>query len=678
MKPRVFIVEDEKIVALDLQSRLLDLGYDVAGMASSGEDAMPAVGEKRPDVVVMDVHLPKGIDGVETAARIREQFRIPVVFITAYASTDLINRISLSEPFAYILKPFEESELHAALQIALLRHKLEVELYEQKQLLATTLNSIDDGVIVTGEDGMIQFMNPVAEKLTGWPQDEAVGKDLSIVYCLSSDDTLVSRSGTTHRIAARSNLMVDSTGNWAGFVHAFTDVSDRVAARQALYQREQEYQMLMEQAADAIVIADATGRLTAVNSRACELLGYTRDELLALRLQELIDPRDLQNEPLYFEELKAGNVVNFERSLQHKNGSMVSVEISAKSLSDGRFQGILRDISERKKTEEEFNRAVRSEVMEKLLTRIKAFQHGEGASMNLNRLALFLENIDSLIGPTPAQPPDAGEWTAQRFRLAVEEFESSVSPQLLLLSSLIAVAETEPAFGGTSSSIRGASVRLRRAVRRLQASLPMLFSHIDGKGGQEHREEIRLTARDAAGALLDIKDTLRAAAATVREEFTCDAAAVVRMVTARFSDSSPSFTVVAEAAEEPTGVLMRASDLGDVLSTLAQNALEGFAGSESDRPPLLKITIVPAGGDRIQIHVEDNGPGISEEIKERVFENAVSTKGPGRGFGLGYALRCLEGCGGILRLDRTGRDGTRFVIELVKVELVNGSHPHHR
>ncbi len=636
---------------------------------------MLAVGEKRPDVVLMDIHLPNGIDGVETAARVREQFRIPVVFVTAYASMEIISRISLSEPFAYILKPFEESELHAALQIALLRHKLEEELYEQKQLLATTLNSIDDGVVVTGEDGCIRFMNPVAEVMTGWSQDEAVGKELGQVYCLSNEDTLVARNGSTRRIETRSNLMVDSTGNWAGFVHAFADITDRVAARQALYQREIEYHMLMEQAADAIAIADATGRLMAVNTRACEMLGYSRDELLQRRLQDIIDPRDLQAEPLHFEELSAGTTLSLERHLVRKDGTVVPVEVSAKSLSDGRLQGILRDISERKKSEEEFNRAVRSEVMEKLLTKIKAFQHGESALMTLNRLGLFMENIDSLSDPEHGEVGDEG-LTLQRFRLAVEEFESAVASQLLLLASLIAVAETEPAFGGSSLPIRGAASRLRRSTRALQALLPSVVSMLICGSEKERGDELRISARDIAGTLLDIRETLATATATVREEFTCDASAILRLVVAKFSDPSRSFDVHHEGADETVSVLMKSSDLSDVLSTLVQNAIEGLAGAESDRPPRVVLRAVQEV-NRIQIQVEDNGPGISDEVRGRIFENAVSTKGPGRGFGLGYALRCLEGCGGVLRLEHTNRDGTRFVVELAKVESFHGTNSYH-
>ena len=297
MKPRIFIVEDEAVVALDIKGRLQHMNYEVAGMASSGEDAMPAVGALRPDVVLMDISLGEGMDGVEAAARIKEQFHIPIVFITAYNDAELIARISLTEPFAYVLKPFEEAELHAAVEIALLRHRLESALYEQKQLLATTLNNIDDGVIVAGDDGKVRYMNPIAEALTGWPVDDALGRPLDDVYRIHPPYTLIARDGTEHLIEFRSGIMVDAEGQWHGFVHTFTDVSEREASRRILEQREREYRMLMEQAADPIVITDSTGRFVAVNLRVCELLGYSREELLAMNGTSILDPEQLAERP---------------------------------------------------------------------------------------------------------------------------------------------------------------------------------------------------------------------------------------------------------------------------------------------------------------------------------------------------------------------------------------------
>jgi len=243
MSVSVFIVEDELIVAHDIQSRLQHLGYQVVGTASSGEQALAQIGDLMPDVVLMDVSLQASEDGVEAGARVREQFDIPVVYLTAFSDQELIQRIQITEPFAYVLKPFEEVELHAALQIASMRHSLERSLVEQKQLLAATLDTIDDGVIVTGEDGVIRFMNPAAERLTGWTLGEASSRPLHEVYRLKEEGLLTTKDGTVHQIESRSHVVKDNMGNWRGFVHVFRYETEREASRRTLHERDIEYRI---------------------------------------------------------------------------------------------------------------------------------------------------------------------------------------------------------------------------------------------------------------------------------------------------------------------------------------------------------------------------------------------------------------------------------------------------
>ncbi len=498
--PRILVVEDESIVALDIQSRLKKLGYTMAGTASSGEDAMLAVGENPPDVILMDVHLGSGIDGVEAAARIRENFRIPVVFITAYADQELISRIRLTEPFAYILKPFEEPELHAAIEIALLRHKLEQTLYEQKQLLATTLNSIGDGVIVTGDDGHIRFMNPVAETMTGWSQDEAVGKDLTTVYRVRDPDLLMARDDTTRRIAFKSNLMVDSQGNWTGFVHAFTDITDREAAREALYHRELEFRMLMEQADEAIVITDRLGAILTVNSRMCELAGYTREELLFMNIATLLNA-DPSGDRLFCTGcIQKGQSVWGEHRLARRDARTVHVEVCARGLSDGRIQGVLHDITDRKRTEEEFQKNVRSKAVEKLRQEIAVLEHGESGSVILNRLGMFVENLETLQIRGGAPAGDAA-LPLQRFRLTAEEFEQVVAARLLFISSLFTMLESDPSCVETFSPLAGAGTQLCNATVVIRSVLPEILALLGGGTETERLGDLARQASDAVAVI---------------------------------------------------------------------------------------------------------------------------------------------------------------------------------
>jgi CheY-like chemotaxis protein len=119
---KILIVEDETIVAMDMQRRLGRLGYEVAGVAGSGEEALIRAEETRPDLALMDIMLAGKIDGIETAERMRRRFDIPVLYITAYADEETLDRARATEPIGYIIKPFEERAVHAAIEMALYRH----------------------------------------------------------------------------------------------------------------------------------------------------------------------------------------------------------------------------------------------------------------------------------------------------------------------------------------------------------------------------------------------------------------------------------------------------------------------------------------------------------------------------------------------------------------------------
>jgi PAS domain S-box-containing protein len=663
MPTKVFIVEDEMIVALDVRSRLEHLGYQVVGTAYNGETALVQIGELLPDVVLMDVSLQGSMDGVEVGARVREQLNIPVVYLTAYSNEELIKRIQITEPFAYVLKPFEEVEVHAALTIATTRHKLERSLVEQKQLLTATLDTIDDGVIVTGEDGTVRFMNPAAERLTGWSLGEAACHPLHDVYRLTDEGTLTARDGTTHRIRSRSNLMKDVAGNWLGFVHSFADVSEREASRRALHEREIEYRILMEQAADAITLFDENGRVLAVNSKTCELGGYTREELLGMSVQDFVDQDELRNDPMMFVALRSGKSIIKERKLRRKDGTYIHVEIHAKALSDGRMQGILRDITKRRATEQKFKEAVRSEVVDKLLQKLRVFAHGESAAMNLNRLSLFSDNPEALYAVPGETTVDA---PADRFRSAAEEFVAVIAPELLIVSSLLAIIEEDPVFGTASQRLMGISAKLQGAVQTLQADLPSLLVTITSGTLPSSKSDLTARLRGLGVSVEAIRSTLHDVSQALQTELTCDVDEILKITINRFQSSTPLITVAYEGEVEHGRVVMKGADLSEVIGTLIQNAIEALSSTPTIEEKMVIVRVRSING-KVHIDVEDNGPGIPEEHREQIFDGTFSTKGQGRGFGLAYALRCLQGCGGSIRLDPYVSQGTRFIVELVRV-----------
>jgi PAS domain S-box-containing protein len=189
VRARLLIVEDEGIVALNIQNRLKGLGYSVVATVSSGEEAIQVAGETRPDLILMDIKLDGKVDGIEAAAEIHRLFHLPVVYLTAYTNDETLNRAKLTEPYGYILKPFEARDLCTTIEVALYKYQMEQQLREREQWLATTLKSIGDGVITTDTEGLVTFMNPVAEALTRWSLEEVIGNDLTCVFQTINEKT---------------------------------------------------------------------------------------------------------------------------------------------------------------------------------------------------------------------------------------------------------------------------------------------------------------------------------------------------------------------------------------------------------------------------------------------------------------------------------------------------------
>jgi diguanylate cyclase (GGDEF)-like protein/PAS domain S-box-containing protein len=256
---QILVVEDEKIVARNIQERLKSFGYAVSGVASSGEEAIRKADKLQPDLVLMDIMLKGEMDGVQAATEIRERFHIPVIYLTAFADEYTLQRASITEPFGYILKPFEERELHTIIEMALYKHQMEKKLKRSEQWLGKLLKTIGDAVIAADHKGAVTFMNPVAEALTGWRQEDALGKDLSEVFNttsekmsglaemlslkgllqggaggFSSQPVLIAKDGTETPIDSSAALMKDDHGNITGLILIFRNAASRLRAEEQL------------------------------------------------------------------------------------------------------------------------------------------------------------------------------------------------------------------------------------------------------------------------------------------------------------------------------------------------------------------------------------------------------------------------------------------------------------
>ena len=282
-RAKILVVEDEKIVALEIQTRLRSLGYKVPITVFTGKEAIRQADTMHPDLVLMDIKLRGDMDGIEAAEHIKTM-GIPVIFLTAFVDDKTLQRAKITEPYGYLLKPFEERELHSTIEIALHRSKLVKEIREQKTWLSTILRSIGDAVIVTDPRGCITFMNPVAESLTGWKQKSAIDEPVSKIFHVISDQTQkqivapvkdVLQKGIALAQANHSTLITksnqkisidysgapcrDEDGRIIGAVLTFSDISERRKKEDALKNSEERFRELFTNMSNGVAVYEVVG-----------------------------------------------------------------------------------------------------------------------------------------------------------------------------------------------------------------------------------------------------------------------------------------------------------------------------------------------------------------------------------------------------------------------------------
>jgi len=305
---KILIVEDEGIEAGDIQNKLTSLGYAAADIALTGEEAIRKAGEARPDLVLMNIMLPGEIDGVAAAEQIRARFDIPVIYLTAHVDRATLQRAKITEPYGYIVKPFEERELHLTIDMALYKHRAERKLKESEKWLATTLRSIGDALIATDKEGLVTFMNPVAESLTGWSLEESLHRELSEIFKIINRDTrlpvenpvakviregsivglanhtrLVARNGTEIPIDDSAAPIKDDAGNIIGVILIFRDITEREQADEALRYSKEQWERTFDSVPDLVAILDNQHQIVRVNRAMADRLGVSPDGCIGLR-----------------------------------------------------------------------------------------------------------------------------------------------------------------------------------------------------------------------------------------------------------------------------------------------------------------------------------------------------------------------------------------------------------
>ena len=384
-KAKILIVEDEAIIAKDLQWRLKGMGYDAPFIVATGEEAVRTAHEFAPDLILMDIMLLGPIDGIEAANLIRSKADIPVIYLTAYADEEVLERAKITAPFGYLIKPIGDRELHSNIEITLHKHRIDRKLRENEKWLFTVLTSIGDAVITTDINGHIMFMNPAAEVLTGWKKEEVSGKALENIFNIINEKTgekvenpvqkvlrqgavvglanhtvLITRSGTGVPIDDSGAPIKDEKGNILGVVMVFSDITARRKAEAQLLQSKKDWEDTFNTITDMITIHDKEFNIIRANKAAEKILGLPLLDNIKAECFRYYHGTD--KPPLSCPSCKClitGEPSTFELYEPHLN-MFLELRAMPRFDSNDELIGLIhvaRDITERKKIEEEIKRA---------------------------------------------------------------------------------------------------------------------------------------------------------------------------------------------------------------------------------------------------------------------------------------------------------------------------------
>ncbi len=382
-KGNILIVEDNKSSATVLLYMLKTLGYSVAGVASSCDQALALLNEQLPDLILMDIMIEGDKDGIETAIIVKEKYDIPVVFLSALTDDKSIQRAKDSTPYGYISKPYEVRDLKGTIEIALNKRAIEVKLKENELWFKSTLSSIGDGVIAADENDNIKFINNIAERMTGYFAQEVVDKNIDTVLNIVPDlsieslvflsrgtvssfkqqnlinNILISKDGSEIYIEENISAIKNDMGKIIGKVVTIRDISKQREAQLAAIKAKDFYLNFFENFPVLIWRANKDGLFNYFNIHWLNFTGVNIESQIFTGWYDLLHPEDKERTIAEIENNFTNHskiVLEFRLLNANKTYCWVMCIANPFDNINGEFDGYLGtcfDISNRKMIEEE-------------------------------------------------------------------------------------------------------------------------------------------------------------------------------------------------------------------------------------------------------------------------------------------------------------------------------------
>jgi PAS domain S-box-containing protein len=401
IREKIIVVEDERILAEDIKDMLMGFGYRVPAVVSTGQEAIKAVHKLQPDLVLMDVMLRESsFDGIETAMRLKDRYNVPVVYLTAYADDETLDRAKTTEPFGYIIKPFEERELRTTVEMALYKHRMEAKIRDSEALHRSLINDVLDnsrtGIFILDASFKIVWANKAVEGFFGLKRNDLIGLDKRI--CIRkkiaplldrpevfADRILASYANATFtesdecHVLPTANCQERWLEHWSqpiqgglfqyGRIEHYYDMTDRKHAERAVLESEQKFRDFFERSPDPIYVIEKSGKIVDVNFPGCRLVGHQKPQLTGKLFSGLVPVEQRTEFEQNLARLLTQNHDSLECVISHNSGNYIQAEIR---LSQYSHKGVavrllhIRDITDRKQLEEQLLQSQKMDAIGRL------------------------------------------------------------------------------------------------------------------------------------------------------------------------------------------------------------------------------------------------------------------------------------------------------------------------
>lgn len=377
-EPIILIVEDERIIAKDIQARLQRLGYPEPYIASAADEALDIIKQKHPNLILMDIILGKGPDGIEATEEIHQIADIPTIYMTAHSDPATLERAKKTEPYGYIIKPFQNSEVKSAIEMALYKHAMEMRLKESEERYRRLAENARDMIYrMSIPDGIYEYVSPSSERVTGYAPQVYYDTPVLIRDMIHPDwmeyfktewakliigdmpETyeyqIIHPSGEVRWLNQRNTLIRNEKEEPIAIEGVVTNVTELKETEQALRKSEERYRGLVHHLSDVVIEVDAKGMIQFISPQIQRITGHHPKKVMGKLSTNFIHPEDRMGLVKALKLVsRAGETYLKEFRILHVDGHSVWVSGSARIVhNNGDFcvVGVIRDITQKKEAE---------------------------------------------------------------------------------------------------------------------------------------------------------------------------------------------------------------------------------------------------------------------------------------------------------------------------------------